>query len=621
MRAEGLSIALRARTPWEATDLGIALVREYAAPIWRAWACVVLPTALMLGVICQLLDSFAIASLLLWWLKPVFDRIPLYVLSRAVFGAVPSLQDTLRAQRTRADFGVLFAQLTWRRLHPMRALFLPVDFLERLSGRQRSARTSLLARAQGSPSALLTFVCVNMETMLLASILLSAVIFVPTEFFSDAMQDTLKHLFTEPPIWMQWLIYAAYTLALSIIEPIYVGAGFGLYLNRRMELEAWDIDLAFRQLALKLHERASSVARGLQLALLLGVLAAVASHSENSYAAKMNFETDVRTVRPEPVEGQSSMVSNGRPGFARAPLIALFPVSPDKALHFDKLSANGSFDQECQTYICGNNRYASYQAQTKTSKPPTEARDSETPGLYAESRAERESAEPPQAKTLEQNLEEHFVSPNPQFDAAIKKALAGPELNPKATIVEWQRKVPEPDVKNDPFRFTGFKGLANGFGFLLQNALWILLAIALVLLLPYLLRLFGALEPRAKSVRRVEDVSLFDAEAAEKLPPDIAAAVTQLWQQGNRRGALALLYRAGVLRLCDRLGQPLPIAATESECLRMARELAEADGHRVLFPSLVRHWQAIAYASREPSWEEVQSLLARWQADSVIRQL
>jgi len=530
MRPEGLSIALRARTPWEATDLGIALVREHAVPIWRAWACVVLPTALLLGVLCQLLGNLTIASILLWWLKPVFDRIPLHVLSRAVFGAVPSLQDTLRAQRSSADFGALFAQLTWRRLHPMRALFLPVDFLERLTGKQRSNRTSLLARAQGSPSALLTFVCVNMEIMLITSIVLSALIFVPTEFFSDAMRDTLEHLFTEPPIWMQWAMYGVYILAMGIIEPIYVGAGFGLYLNRRMELEAWDIDLAFRQLATRLRERANSAARGLQVVFLLALVGTLALHSDASNAAIRNT--------PE----NSSM-----------------PAEAD---------ANAASAQEL---------------------------------------------------TLEQNLDEHFVPPNPQFDTAIKEALAGPELNPKATVVTWQRKVPEPAAKKDSWNFRGFDGLANGFGFLLQNALWILLAIALVLLLPYLLRLLGALEPRAKAARSVEGLSAFDADAAEKLPPDIAAAVTQLWQQGNRRAALALLYRAGVLRLCDRLGQPLPIGATESECLRMARDLAERDAHRILFPALVSQWQGIAYASREPSWTEVQNLLARWQADGVTK--
>ena len=35
----------------------------------------------------------------MWWLKPAFDRIPLYVLSRAVFGDVPTTRQTLHAQR------------------------------------------------------------------------------------------------------------------------------------------------------------------------------------------------------------------------------------------------------------------------------------------------------------------------------------------------------------------------------------------------------------------------------------------------------------------------------------------------------------------------------------------
>jgi hypothetical protein len=41
----------------------------------------------------------------------------------------------------------------------------------------------------------------------------------------------------------------AYLVALSLIEPLYVASGFTLYLNRRTELEGWDIEIAFRQLA------------------------------------------------------------------------------------------------------------------------------------------------------------------------------------------------------------------------------------------------------------------------------------------------------------------------------------------------------------------------------------
>jgi hypothetical protein len=32
-----------------------------------------------------------------------------------------------------------------------------------------------------------------------------------------------------------------------VLEPFYVAAGFAMYLNRRVELEAWDIEQEFRR--------------------------------------------------------------------------------------------------------------------------------------------------------------------------------------------------------------------------------------------------------------------------------------------------------------------------------------------------------------------------------------
>ena len=42
---------------------------------------------------------------------------------------------------------------------------------------------------------------------------------------------------------------------MSVIAPFYVAAGFGLYLTRRSQLEAWDIELGFRNLAKRLQKR------------------------------------------------------------------------------------------------------------------------------------------------------------------------------------------------------------------------------------------------------------------------------------------------------------------------------------------------------------------------------
>jgi type IV secretory pathway TrbD component len=38
-----------------------------------------------------------------------------------------------------------------------------------------------------------------------------------------------------------------YAAAVAFVEPFYVAAGFGMYLNRRVELEAWDIEQEFRR--------------------------------------------------------------------------------------------------------------------------------------------------------------------------------------------------------------------------------------------------------------------------------------------------------------------------------------------------------------------------------------
>ena len=44
-----------------------------------------------------------------------------------------------------------------------------------------------------------------------------------------------------------WIGATSYALAVFIVEPFYVASGFAMYLNRRVELEAWDIEQDFRR--------------------------------------------------------------------------------------------------------------------------------------------------------------------------------------------------------------------------------------------------------------------------------------------------------------------------------------------------------------------------------------
>ena len=279
MRLEGLTVALRPRSNWEATDLGIALVRRHAGTIWCAWILVTLPLFALLTLGGALIDMVWLGWLLMWWLKPVFDRVPLYILSRAVFGATPSVREAVGAQG-RWGWRSMFGWLTWRRLHPSRSLLLPVDLLEGLAGPRRRERVRVLQRAASGTSMLTTLLAVNMEFMLSIAVVVLALMFVPIEFFSNADEQFWSDLFETSPLWFDCLGNLVAWLAMSLIEPFYVGAGFGLYLNRRTQLEAWDVELTFRRLAARLAGTAAAL-----LPLLFGGLLLVTAARAEETAA------------------------------------------------------------------------------------------------------------------------------------------------------------------------------------------------------------------------------------------------------------------------------------------------------------------------------------------------
>ncbi|GAB3338867.1 DUF4129 domain-containing protein [Marilutibacter aestuarii] len=250
MNLESLTVALRPRTAWEAVELGTALARRHATAIWVPWllASVVVFTAV--NALAWGVGMMWLAPLTMWWLKPAFDRIPLYVLSRAVFGTVPRAADTLRAQFT---WGLrwLLPYLTWRRLSPVRSMNLPVDLLEGGQGAEARARRRILVGPSYGVASLTTLLCVHFELAVYLGTISLALLFVPPEYLARTAQG-LWEAMQAPPTWLDLTTNAVYWLAVTLIQPFYVGAGFGLYLNRRTEVEAWDIEIVLRRLAARL---------------------------------------------------------------------------------------------------------------------------------------------------------------------------------------------------------------------------------------------------------------------------------------------------------------------------------------------------------------------------------
>ncbi len=66
-------------------------------------------------------------------------------------------------------------------------------------------------------------------------------------WFTPGLRDiaALRFLF-EQNLLADGLRYAAHASAVLFVEPFYVAAGFAMYLNRRVELEAWDVEQDLR---------------------------------------------------------------------------------------------------------------------------------------------------------------------------------------------------------------------------------------------------------------------------------------------------------------------------------------------------------------------------------------
>jgi len=256
---DGLTVKIRTRAHWEAIDLGLALVQTYWRSLYAAWLAVVLPVVFLALTLTYLLNSndndYVYGMYLLWWLKPLYDRVLLHVLSRAVFGETVSWRGALRTIPGLLRHSGLFRALTWGRFSPKRSFKLPIWQLEGVKGQTRRRR---LASLKGDGAVRLLFVCATFEVILMLGMLGLILMMLPPEFV-PSRPELFSDFFTadKAPLWFKVIYSLIYLLAISIIEPFYVAAGFTLYLNRRTELEGWDIELGFRTLAARLEASSS----------------------------------------------------------------------------------------------------------------------------------------------------------------------------------------------------------------------------------------------------------------------------------------------------------------------------------------------------------------------------
>ena len=143
----------------------------------------------------------------------------------------------------------LLASLTWRRLSLTRSFDLPVQQLEGLAGAQRQQRLVTLGQNYTRAPTWLTIIGLHIEMALWLGLVTLLYLLIPAQLQTDWSWAKLIAVSQSDWLWAEHLSNLLYVLVLVIWEPIYVACGFTLYLNRRTVLEAWDLELAFRNLA------------------------------------------------------------------------------------------------------------------------------------------------------------------------------------------------------------------------------------------------------------------------------------------------------------------------------------------------------------------------------------
>jgi len=260
MQLSQIKADIRLRSPWEAIDLGFAMVQAWWRIIYSPWIILAVIFATILWQVVPD-DSRWLAALIFWWCKPVYDRLLLHISSQELFsldeetqqeGWQGSLQRLKKLPSLLRRNG-LFSSLTYRRLSLSRGLNLPIWQLEGLTGAARKKRQQLLSTHAHSQAVWLTIACLHIEMILNLAFFGLIFLWLPSHMQSSFFADFfLEQGSTDSGYWIDLLSYGFYVAAVILIEPFYIVGSFGLYLNRRTQLEAWDIELVFRHMATRL---------------------------------------------------------------------------------------------------------------------------------------------------------------------------------------------------------------------------------------------------------------------------------------------------------------------------------------------------------------------------------
>lgn len=487
MDLEDLAAELRPRNGWQATDMGVRLFRHFLKPVYASYLLIIVPLVLIATVLCQIEPYLGV--LILWFSKPLLERFPVYVLGNALFGNTPPPKRVIN-QAPKILAPRFLQSFFFDKFDLLRAPKTPVLVLENLQGKRRSRRLLHISRVSNDDATLwVSMLIVLLDWVLIIAALAVVIMFTPEPYASqltadvDLIENDLKGM----------VFTIAYGLALCLTVPLNAAIGFAIYLNRRTQMEGWDIEINFRQIQRRTNKTGTFPA--LLLACLLGGA----------------------LLLPGPVHANTQPNEN-----APAAIKERDEQCKKRHEHLERLKAGDTAEQQ------------------------------------------------------------------------LADILAHDEFKICRIESRYSWELDQEDIDTKVSSSGGF-----GAGGLI-NSIMVVLAIGVAAYFLYLLLGQGKFQPKRKDADIPDTLFGLDV-TPESLPDDVPQHAQMLWDNGEHRPALALLYRGALADLLHRYKTPLDSSLTEDEVLQRTVVTPAIPDLQAYLTSLTAAWQDIAYAHRQPT--------------------
>lgn len=196
--------------------------------------------------------------------------------------------------------------------------------------------------------------------------------------------------------------------------------------------------------------------------------------------------------------------------------------------------------------------------------------------------------------------------------SAVEKLKADPNLalERKTRTLKWKETGGRREPSSGLLRWLAemFKWLATSARLLV----WGIIAVLAALLVVAVIRQIRSVELRATPRRSDAPTHVRDLDIRpESLPDDIGASALSLWETGEQRAALSLLYRGLLSRLVHAYRVPIKQSSTEGDCLSLAEHHVQ-QATAAYARRLVRTWQLVVYGGKAAEPTEVRALCAEF---------